>query len=312
MSIYVTRNFRAVVFDRAFSLFESKDVSATARPAPHVGRKDFVGHAGEALAGVVASQFRERRAGVVLAERLTGQANQGAAGAAPLGSWTVRVICSRLLQPTGRFRRRSLSLVAPRCFEFMSMGSLGDHPISDLVYWGRNVFPKDIADMLRLLHARDPKMRDIFALDAYDWAEGRALDEGRAKLRAALQKYQSQMSLTEPILRDQLRETVTGDIVGFELHPMPNRTGDDGRRYFARDGLIHTYDVRARSADQDGKPERAAVWRGFLKNLREVLDDEEICFWTAILANRRVRGCSTSRRLIGIWPDWFYMIYTDD
>ena len=31
--------------------------------------------------------------------------------AAPLGSWTVRVICSRLLQPTGRFRRRSLSLV---------------------------------------------------------------------------------------------------------------------------------------------------------------------------------------------------------
>src|SRR5487761_1982328 len=76
LSIYVTRNFRAVVFDRAFSLFESEDVSATARPAPHVGRKDFVGHAGEALAGVVAGQVRERRAGVVLAERLTGQANQ--------------------------------------------------------------------------------------------------------------------------------------------------------------------------------------------------------------------------------------------
>ena len=31
--------------------------------------------------------------------------------AAPLGSRTVQVICSRLLQPTGRFRRRSLSLV---------------------------------------------------------------------------------------------------------------------------------------------------------------------------------------------------------
>jgi hypothetical protein len=31
--------------------------------------------------------------------------------AAPLGSWTVQVICQRLLQPTGRFRRRSLSLV---------------------------------------------------------------------------------------------------------------------------------------------------------------------------------------------------------
>ena len=31
--------------------------------------------------------------------------------AAPLGSWTVRIIWPRLLQPTGRFRRRSLSLV---------------------------------------------------------------------------------------------------------------------------------------------------------------------------------------------------------
>ena len=29
--------------------------------------------------------------------------------AAPLGSWTVQVICQRLLQPSGRFRRRSLS-----------------------------------------------------------------------------------------------------------------------------------------------------------------------------------------------------------
>src|SRR5688572_29278762 len=30
--------------------------------------------------------------------------------AAPLGSWTVRIIWPRLLQPTGGFRRRSLSL----------------------------------------------------------------------------------------------------------------------------------------------------------------------------------------------------------
>ena len=34
--------------------------------------------------------------------------------AAPLGSRTVQVICPRLLQPTGRFRRRSLSLVVDR------------------------------------------------------------------------------------------------------------------------------------------------------------------------------------------------------
>ena len=31
--------------------------------------------------------------------------------AAPLGSRTVRITCQRLLQPTGRFRWRSLGLV---------------------------------------------------------------------------------------------------------------------------------------------------------------------------------------------------------
>jgi hypothetical protein len=31
--------------------------------------------------------------------------------AAPLGSWTIRTICRRLLQPTGRFQRLSMSLV---------------------------------------------------------------------------------------------------------------------------------------------------------------------------------------------------------
>ena len=31
--------------------------------------------------------------------------------AAPLGSRTVRVICQRLLQPTGGFRRRSLTYI---------------------------------------------------------------------------------------------------------------------------------------------------------------------------------------------------------
>ena len=35
--------------------------------------------------------------------------------AAPLGSWTARIICPRLLQPTGRFRRRSLSLDVGHC-----------------------------------------------------------------------------------------------------------------------------------------------------------------------------------------------------
>ena len=72
----------------------------------------------------------------------------------------------------------------------MSMEGPGDHPLSDLIHYGYNPFPPDIADMLLKLHSFDPKIPDLFGLDAYDWAAGRALDEGRAKLRAELQKHQ--------------------------------------------------------------------------------------------------------------------------
>jgi hypothetical protein len=48
-----------------------------------------------------------------------------------------------------------------------------------------------MADMFRQLYALDPKIRNTFALDAFDWEEGRALDEGRAKLQAELQKHQT-------------------------------------------------------------------------------------------------------------------------
>jgi hypothetical protein len=73
----------------------------------------------------------------------------------------------------------------------MSMGGSGDHPIGDLIHYGRNRFPPDIADMLRLLYSFDPKIRNTFALDAYDWVEGKVLEKGRAKLRAELQKHQT-------------------------------------------------------------------------------------------------------------------------
>lgn len=73
----------------------------------------------------------------------------------------------------------------------MSMGGPGDHPIGDLVHWGRNSFPPDIADLLLKLHAIDPEIRNVFALDAYDWVEGRALDEGRARLTAELAKHRA-------------------------------------------------------------------------------------------------------------------------
>jgi hypothetical protein len=43
--------------------------------------------------------------------------------AAPLCSRTVRIICQRLLQPTGRFRRRSLSLVVNHLIGLISPSS---------------------------------------------------------------------------------------------------------------------------------------------------------------------------------------------
>jgi hypothetical protein len=71
----------------------------------------------------------------------------------------------------------------------MGMGGPSDHPITDLVKWGYNPFPADIADMILALHALDPKIRDVFARDAYDWAAGEKLEEGRTKLRAELKKH---------------------------------------------------------------------------------------------------------------------------
>jgi hypothetical protein len=72
------------------------------------------------------------------------------------------------------------------------MGGPGDHPITDLIKWGRNPFPSDIADLLRELSKHDPRM-DQFALEAYDWIEGRALDEGRMKLRMEIAKHEAKL-----------------------------------------------------------------------------------------------------------------------
>ena len=82
------------------------------------------------------------------------------------------------------------------------MGSPGDHPLTDLFHWGRRGFPDDIADMLLLLHELDPKVCDKFALEAWDWSNGRQLEAGRATLRAELQQQRSRMaSLAERIDR---------------------------------------------------------------------------------------------------------------
>jgi hypothetical protein len=73
----------------------------------------------------------------------------------------------------------------------MSMGGPGDHPITDLVKYGNNQFPPDIAGMIILLYSLNPNTRNTFALDAYDWVAGHTLEDGRAKLQAEIQKCQS-------------------------------------------------------------------------------------------------------------------------
>ena len=70
----------------------------------------------------------------------------------------------------------------------MSMGSPGDHPLTDLLYWGRNEFPVDIADMLLALHKIDPRLTKKFGRDAWDWVGGRDLEAARAALQLELER----------------------------------------------------------------------------------------------------------------------------
>ena len=119
------------------------------------------------------------------------------------------------------------------------------------------------------------------------------------------------MQLDESILREQLRDIGSADIIGFELSNLSSRSGE-GHFRTTRDYLAHVFTARARGADQDGKPERAAVFRGFLESVQRLPDDEPIYLWTAIQQDRRVSGYSTPLRLIGVIPDEFYKIYTND
>jgi hypothetical protein len=67
--------------------------------------------------------------------------------AAPLGSRTVQVICSRLLQPTGRSRRRSLSLVVRRLHDH-DIKSAKIRKVVQVRRFSRERLP-DCADWLR-------------------------------------------------------------------------------------------------------------------------------------------------------------------
>jgi hypothetical protein len=108
------------------------------------------------------------------------------------------------------------------------------------------------------------------------------------------------MSLTEPILREQLRGVIQDEIAEVEMSVKKDCVGADGKTTFARDDLIRVYSVRLMAAGEDGKPKFRAMWRQLVRNLCDAEDDEEIWFWTVNKSGRRVDGLSTPKRLIGI------------
>lgn len=63
-------------------------------------------------------------------------------------------------------------------------GKPGDAPWSDFFVHKRNIFPNDIARMLRAIYAVSPKLINHLADDdMWEWEAGRKLDEGRSTLR---------------------------------------------------------------------------------------------------------------------------------
>ena len=73
----------------------------------------------------------------------------------------------------------------------MPNGRQGDHPITDMLYYNEHPFPPDIEEMLRKLHAIDPKLILGWDLadEPWDWQNGRNLDAGRKQLKALLAKH---------------------------------------------------------------------------------------------------------------------------
>jgi hypothetical protein len=74
----------------------------------------------------------------------------------------------------------------------MSFGRPFDHPVTDLLRYGKHPFPNDMEQLLRKVHALNSKALDgDVASLAYDWVEGKNLDEGRQLLNKLLVSNQT-------------------------------------------------------------------------------------------------------------------------
>jgi hypothetical protein len=76
----------------------------------------------------------------------------------------------------------------------MSSGSLGDHPLTDLLIWGQHPFPPDMEAMILKLRDESPRYLDRIDSGEYlDWSHGKSLDAGREHLRGLLATYQADL-----------------------------------------------------------------------------------------------------------------------
>lgn len=70
----------------------------------------------------------------------------------------------------------------------MPNGKPGDAPWTDFFIHGREVFPADIASMLKAIHVANPTLIEhLHYPDMWDWEKGLRLEEGRKKLRKIIQ-----------------------------------------------------------------------------------------------------------------------------
>ena len=71
----------------------------------------------------------------------------------------------------------------------MAAGGPDDHPLTDLLLWGRHPFPKEIEELVLAIAAITPEaLHDTKLRGAawFDWASGQDLENGVRILRAKL------------------------------------------------------------------------------------------------------------------------------
>jgi hypothetical protein len=76
----------------------------------------------------------------------------------------------------------------------MNQGGPGDHPLDDLIKWGKHPFPADMQTMILRLREVVPRYLDrVSSAEYFDWAAGRNLDVGRDHLRKLLAEYEKDL-----------------------------------------------------------------------------------------------------------------------